>query len=63
MLHTKYQGHWSFGSREEDIYMVFTLHGHSSHLGHVTNNFFNKSTPLKLWSLHMKFDFNWLSDF
>ena len=36
MLHTKYQGHWPFGSREEDIYRVYTLYGHGSHLGHVT---------------------------
>ena len=36
MLHTKYQGHWPFGSREEDINRVYTLYGHGSCLGHVT---------------------------
>ena len=36
MLHTKSQGHWSFGSREGDFKKVFTLYGHGGHLGHVT---------------------------
>ena len=37
MLHTKSQGHWPFGSREEDIKRVFTISGHGGHLGHVTS--------------------------
>ena len=37
MLHTKSDGHWPFGSREEDIYRVFTIYGRGGHLGHVTN--------------------------
>ena len=37
MLHTKSQGHWPFGSREEDIQRVFTIYGHGGHLGHVTS--------------------------
>ena len=36
MLHTKFQGHRPFGSREEDFLKVFTIYGHSSNLGHVT---------------------------
>ena len=36
MLHTKFQGHWSIGSGEEDFFKVFTLYGHGGHLGHVT---------------------------
>ena len=36
MLHTKSQGHWPFGAREEDIQRVFTIYGCGGHLGHVT---------------------------
>ena len=39
MLHTKSQGHWPFGSREEDILRVSTIYGHGGHLGHVTSAF------------------------
>ena len=35
MLHTKSQGHWPFGSREEDI-KGFIIYDRGSHLGHVT---------------------------
>ena len=33
MLHTKSQGHWPFGSREDDIFRVLTIYGHGGHLG------------------------------
>ena len=59
MLYTKSQGHWPFGSREKDIQRVFTLYGHSGHLGHVTIKISYKFTPLSLNSLPMKFEFNW----
>ena len=36
MLHTKFQGHGSIGSGEEDFFNVFTIYGHGSHVGHVT---------------------------
>ena len=36
MLHTKFQGHGSIGSGEEDFFKVFTIYGHDSHVGHVT---------------------------
>ena len=36
MLHTKFQGHWSIGSGEEDFFKVFTIYGHGGHVGHVT---------------------------
>ena len=36
MLHTKFQGHWSIGSGEEDFLIFFTIYGHGSHVGHVT---------------------------
>ena len=36
MLLTKFQGHGSIGSGEEDFFKVFTIYGHGSHVGHVT---------------------------
>ena len=36
MLHTKPQGHWPFGSGEEDFWRVFIIYGHGGHLGHLT---------------------------
>ena len=32
MLHTKFQGHQSFGSGEEDFFKVFTIYGHGGHV-------------------------------
>ena len=63
MLHTKAQGHWPFGSWEEDFWRVFTIYGHGGHPGHVTQTSrtnFHSPIPLRL---HMKFRFNWLSGF
>ena len=34
MLHTKFQGHGSFGL-EKKIFKVFTIYEHGSHVGHV----------------------------
>ena len=36
MLHTKFQDPRPLGSWEEGFLKVFTIYGHSSHLGHVT---------------------------
>ena len=36
MLHTKFQGHRSINSGEEDFFKVFAIYGHGGHLGHVT---------------------------
>ena len=33
MLHSKFQGHWSTGSGEEDFFKVFTIYGHGGHVG------------------------------
>ena len=63
MLYTKPQGHWPFGSGEEDFWRVFTIYGHGSHLGHVTQTQqtnFRSPIPLRL---HMKFGFDWPSGF
>ena len=55
MLHTKFQGHWSIGSGEEDFFKVFTIYGHGGHVGHVTQliciNFHSHSPS----SFHMNF--------
>ena len=55
MLHTKFQGHWSIGSGEEDFFKVFTIYGHGIHVGHVTQliciNFHSYSPS----SFHMNF--------
>ena len=55
MLHTKFQGHWSIGSGEEDFFKVFTIYGHGGHLGHVTQLiciYFHSYSPS---SFHMNF--------
>ena len=36
MLHTDFQGHWLFGSGEEEFLKVFTIYGRSGRLGHMT---------------------------
>ena len=36
MLHTKFQGHRSINSGEEDFFKVFAIYGHGGHFGHVT---------------------------
>ena len=35
MLHAKFQDNRTYGSGE-DLLKVFTIYGHSGHLGHVT---------------------------
>ena len=63
MLHSKAQGHWPFGSGEEDFLRVFTIYGRGGHLGQVTHmpqTYFRSPDP---WRLHMKFGFDWPSGF
>ena len=58
MLHTKPQGHWPFGSGEEDFWRVFTIYGSGGHLGHVTQiPRINFRSPIPL-RLPMKFCFD-----
>ena len=52
MLHTKFQGHGSSGSGE-DFFKVFTIYGHGSHAGYVTQLIcinFHSHSPLKVGS-------------
>ena len=55
MLHTKFQGHRSIGSGEEDFLRFFTNYGHGGNVGHVTQliciNFHSYSPS----SFHMNF--------
>ena len=63
MLHTKFHGNRSTGSREEDFWRVFTIYGHGSHLGHVTSIMSINFHFLEPESLHIKFGFDWPSGF
>ena len=56
MIHTKFLGNRSTGSREEDFKRVFTIYGHGGHLGHVAQmpltNFLSPlptEAPHKIW--------------
>ena len=61
------------GSRKEYIRRAFTIHAHGGHHAYVTKNICRNSRFLNLnslcrdvpfpdlYSLHMKFEFNWLS--
>ena len=55
MLRTQFQGLQYSGSGEEDFFKVFTIYGHGSHIGHVTQliciNFHSHSHL----SFHMSF--------
>ena len=63
MLHAKFQDHRTFGSGEEDFFKVFTIYGHGGHLGHGTwTIYINFCSPFPR-RLHIKFGFDWPSDF
>ena len=49
MLQTKPQGHWPFGSGEEDFWRVFIIYGHGGHLGHVTQPCEQTFVPPSHW--------------
>ena len=55
MLHTKFLGHGSIGSGEEDFFKVFTIYGHGSHVGHVTQLILQIFIPYSSSSFHMNF--------
>ena len=63
MLHTNFQGHQSFGSREEDFLRFLPYMGMAAILviwpGSFGQNF---RSPIP-WRLHMKFNFDWPSSF
>ena len=59
MLHTKFHGNQSAGSREEDNYRVFTIYGHGGHRGHVTSIMSSDFYFLVPESFHKKFGSDW----
>ena len=48
MLHTKFQGHRSIASGEEDFFKFFTIYGHGGHVGHVITHLYKFSFPFSL---------------
>ena len=61
MLHTKFQGHWSIASGEEDFFKVFTIYGHGGHVGHVTKHIcinFHLHSPLS-FQMNFRSKFYW----
>ena len=63
MLHTKFHGNRSAGSREEDFLRVFTIYGHGGHLGHMTHMPRTKFRSPYPRRLHIKFSFDRPSGF
>ena len=63
MLHTKFQGHRSIASAEEDFFKFFTIYGHGGHLGHVTRTIWTIFRSPDPWRLHMKLGYNRPSSF
>ena len=55
MLHTKFQGHRSIASGEEDFFKVFTIYGHGGHVSHVTQLICIYFHSYSLSSFHMNF--------
>ena len=62
MLHTKFQGNRSTGSRE-DFWRVFTIYGRGGHLDHVTQMPRTNIRPPYPRTLHIKFGFGPASGF
>ena len=58
MRHAKFQS-----SRTLVLEKFFTIYGHGGHIGHVTKIIFINICPLFPRRLHIKFGFDWQSDF
>ena len=63
MLHTKFRGNRPAGSGVEDFKRLFTIYGHGSHLGHVTNIMSSDFYFLVPESFHKKIDSDQQSSF
>ena len=63
MLHTKFPENRPVGSGEEDVLRVFTIYGHSGHLGHVTRIMLINFHFLVPESFQTKFGSEWPSSF
>ena len=55
MLNTMFQGHQSISSREEDFLKFFSIYGHGSHLGNVTQLIYTEFHSHSPISFHMNF--------
>ena len=56
MIHTKFQGHRSIASGEEDFFKVFTIYGYGGHVGNVTQVISINFRSYSPSSFHMNFD-------
>ena len=63
MLHTKFRENRLAGSGEEDFLRVFTIFGHSGHLGHVTSIMSSDFCFLVPESFRTKFSSEWRCSF
>ena len=63
MLHTKFQDHGAFISGEEYCLQLFTKYGCGGYLSHVNKTISVNLCPLFPTRLHIKFSFDWPSDF
>ena len=63
MMHTKFQDRKHFGFREEEFLKFFIIYRHGDHLGHVTRTIWANFRSPNPWKIHVKFDFDWPSDF
>ena len=59
MLHTKFQGHWPFGSREEDFLRFYHIWEWRPSWSCDQEHLSKLSFPHPMWKLHMKFNFDW----
>ena len=62
IIHTKFRENRPAGSGE-DFLRVFTIYGHSGHLGHVTSTMSSDFHFLVIESFHTKFSSEWPSSF
>ena len=63
MLPAKYQPNPPGGSKEEDLWKVFTIFGHGGHLEFRIKTILTIFRSPRVWMLHMKFGHIWPSGF
>ena len=63
MLHTKFQSHRLFGSREEVFLRFLPYKGMGATIGHVTWIVWINFRSAIPWRLQMKLDFDWPGGF
>ena len=63
MLHTKFQGHRSIGSGEEDFKVFYHIYEHGCHVVHKTWTLLLNFRSLNHWRRYRKFGLNCPSGF